>query len=63
MTENTTRKAKKVVGKVKEVVSNAAGDRHAEAVGKVEAATGRTPDPQEANEAEERVRREHSDID
>lgn len=63
MESNTTSKAKKVAGKVKEVVSNAAGDRHAEAVGKVEAETGHTPDEREASQEEERVRREHRDID
>ena len=63
MESNTTSKAKQVVGKVKEVVSNAAGDRHAEAEGKLEAATGETPDEHEVREEEERVRREHLDID
>lgn len=63
MERDIARQAKKVAGKVKEVVSNAAGDRQAEAEGKIEAARGRTPDEPEARQAEEQVRREHHDID
>jgi len=62
MTEGEERRATKAKGKLKEALGNATGDRHVEAVGRVEAATGHEPDEREAREAEIEVRRAHGDI-
>jgi uncharacterized protein YjbJ (UPF0337 family) len=56
------RQSTRVKGKVKEKAGWLAGDRDAEATGKVEAEKGKEPDPAEQEEAWEEVRAEHGDI-
>ena len=60
--DDEERRATRTKGKLKEVVGQATGDRHVEAVGRVEAETGHEPDQQEEREAEKQVRRNHGDI-
>ena len=62
MTEDEERQTTRAKGKLKEVVGNATGDRHVEAVGRVEADTGQEPDEREEQQAETEVRRDHGDI-
>lgn len=49
-------------GKITEAAGWAAGDRGAEAKGKVEAETGDEPDDETVEEVEDEIREEHGDI-
>ena len=62
MTKHDERRATKVKGKLKETLGYVTGDRHVEAVGRVEASTGHEPDQREEHEAEQHVRSDHGDI-
>ena len=55
-------KVHETLGKVKEEVGWATGDREVEAEGQAEQATGHDPGPGEVEEEKEEVRREHGDL-
>lgn len=62
MTEHDEQRATKTKGRLKEALGYVTGDRHVEAVGRVEASTGHEPDEREEHEAVQEVRRDHGDI-
>ena len=60
---NTANTMTRVIGRVKEVIGWATGDRRVEAEGLVEAERGHHPDDRELSDAEHAVRAAHADID
>ena len=66
MTHDDEASANTTTAKVKEAVGHVTGDRHLEAKGRTEAATGRKADDQPdevVEQVEDEVRRDHGDID